>query len=253
MDVGSRGSLCLNKPQRIVETSFSQRDTTLRRTKLASDHFKSGFSVISGALLGLGTKSPTDLEESIARYSQGYLALRALIRDRTDPHDEMQLLATAHAVYGWMPTILKKVNNLLQMSNFVIGVRGLSFADAHPIVERMATLGPGSVFFSLNNSVVGTSKLLHFLLPDLFPIWDSRIARLFNFKNASHNRPLAYLSYFELLHHWRYSGGILPQELLDRMQVQVPRNDPLSDLRLIEYALFLASISNFGEDITDSE
>jgi hypothetical protein len=236
-----------------VATSFSQRDIILRRTKLASDHFKSGPTIISGALVGLEKESPTDIEKSIARYSQYYSALRALIRDRTDPRDEMQLLAAAHAVYGWMPTVLKKVDNLLQMSNFVLGVKGLSFADARPIVERTATLGPGSVFFSLNNSVVGTSKLLHFLLPDLFPIWDSRIARLFDFKNASHNRPLAYFSYFELLHQWRDSGGTLPQELYDKMQVHVPRNDPLSDLRLIEYALFLASVSNFGGTAADPE
>ena len=225
----------------------------MRRTKLASDHFKSGATIISGALVALEEVSPTDIEKSIARYSQGYLALRALIRDRTDPRDEMQLLAAAHAVYGWMPTILKKIDNLLQMSNFVLGVKGLSFADARPIVERAATPGPGSVFFSLNNSVVGTSKLLHFLLPDLFPIWDSRIARLFDFKNSSHNRPPAYFSYFELLHQWRESGGALSQKLFDKMQVHVPRNDPLSDLRLIEYALFLASVSNFGGEATDPE
>jgi hypothetical protein len=224
----------------------------LRRTSSASDHFKDGRTIISDALINLEASS-ADFEKSISPYSAGYIALRALIRDRTDPRDETQLLAAALAVYGWMPTILKRTRNLLSMSSFVLEVKGLPFVDARPIVERTAILGRDSVFFSLNNSVVGTSKLLHFLLPDLFPIWDSRIARLFGFKYASHNKPLAYLSYFELLHQWRENGGTLSRELSDKMQSRAPKNDPLSELRLIEYALFVASISKFGGDATSAE
>lgn len=31
----------------------------------------------------------------------------------------------------------------------------------------------------VNNSIVGTSKLLHFVNPELYAIWDSRVARYF--------------------------------------------------------------------------
>jgi hypothetical protein len=89
-------------------------------------------------------------------------------------------------------------------------------------------------------------KGLHFLLPELFAIWDSRIARLFEFKNGSHNNAPSYFSYFDLLHRWLKSGNALPRNLSEKMQIEAPKNDPLSELRLVEYALFLASVSKFG-------
>ena len=32
----------------------------------------------------------------------------------------------------------------------------------------------------VNNSMVGTSKLLHFIKPDLYPIWDSKVCKVFS-------------------------------------------------------------------------
>ena len=32
----------------------------------------------------------------------------------------------------------------------------------------------------VNNSWIGLSKVLHFINPDIFPIWDSRVAKCFN-------------------------------------------------------------------------
>jgi hypothetical protein len=193
------------------------------------------------------------IAQPLSLYSSSYLALRTLIRDRTDPSDEKQLLAAAYAVYGWMPTILKKVGNLAPLSSFVIELRGLSFFEALSIVEPASLLEKTSLFRTLNNSVVGTSKLLHFLLPDLFPIWDSRIAKLFGFKHGSHNTASAYLSYFKLLHGWLASGASMPAKLSEAMQIGAPSNDPLSEVRLIEYALFQASVFKFGDQTTDAK
>jgi hypothetical protein len=216
-------------------------------------HFTSGISVISEALTTLDRAPLANLEKPLSLYSSSYLALRALIRDRTDPSDEKQLLAAAYAVYGWMPTILKKVDNLAPLSSFVIELRGLSIFEALSIVARASRVEETSLFYTLNNSVVGTSKLLHFLMPDLFPIWDSRIAKLFGFKHGSHNKTSAYLSYMELLHGWLDSGENMPSKLSEAMQIGAPSNDPLSDLRVIEYALFQASVLKFGDKTTDSE
>jgi hypothetical protein len=225
----------------------------LRLKKLTDDRFKNGMTVISEALVDLQEAQRGGDEKSVGPYSNGYFALRALIRDRTDPGDQLQLQAAAYAVYGWMPTILKKADNLLPLSKLVSKLKGLSVVDARLVVARMPVDVQATVLFSVNNSVVGTSKLLHFLMPDVFPIWDSRIARLFGFKHASYKTPYLYLSYLELLHRWLDSGGSLSPQLYKKMQVGAPNNDPVSMLRIIEYALFLASVTKFGGDVTDPE
>ena len=202
-----------------------------------SSNFRDGTAVVSRAFKDLEQAPRSDIERHAASYSTGYLALRSLIRDRTDPRDEGQLLAAGYAVYGWMPTILKRTENLVPLSEFVIEVRALPFFGALPIVQRAVAQDQGVVLRSLNNSVVGTSKLLHFLMPDLFPIWDSRIAKLFGF-NGRHNSPTAYLSYFELLHQWCMGGGSVPQRLAQTLQTGAPENDPVSQLRLLNTPCF---------------
>jgi hypothetical protein len=214
--------------------------------QIPPDRFSSGMAVVSHALNQFEAVAPADIETYVAQYSCGYLALRSLIRDRTDPSNEVQLLAAGYAVYGWMPTILKKVGRLAPLSQFVRQVRGLSYHDALPLIEQTVDQEGGAVFRSLNNSVVGTSKLLHFLSHGLFPIWDSRIARLFGYKYQVHSTPTVYLEYFKLLHRWRESGGSVSREVTQIMQTDAPEDDPLSPIRLIEYVLFLASGLRYG-------
>jgi hypothetical protein len=223
----------------------------LRKKKLPDDRFKNGMTIISEALVDFQEAHRDSDEKPVGPYSNGYFALRALIRDRTDPSDLQQLQAAAYAVYGWMPTILKDAENLLPLSEFVFSLRELSVFDARLIVGRLATQGQASIFLAVNKSTVGTSKLLHFLLPEIFPIWDSRIARLFGFKHSTHNTASAYLAYFDLLHRWLESGASVSSELYSKMQIGAPANDPVSNLRIIEYALFMSSVSKFGGDANE--
>jgi hypothetical protein len=73
-------------------------------------------------------------------------------------------------VYGWMPTIFefkkdddKTFNDALQLLNKVKNEIILNAEE----LELLKSL--------FNNSLVGTSKLLHFICPELYPIWDSRV------------------------------------------------------------------------------
>jgi len=97
----------------------------------------------------------------------------------------------AHLAYGWMPTILKYNHKLrceerifeMAQSNDVSAVRScLAQIDVSPI----------------NNSWVGLSKTLHFMNPEVFPIWDSKIARLFGVTNISNKN--AYCNYIRFIH-----------------------------------------------------
>lgn len=81
------------------------------------------------------------------------------------------LVRGAHMVYGWMPTILsmdlkpsnKELSDIIQILNKAKTTFDL---DDKEIMD---------VTSIVNNSLVGTSKLLHFISPEHFAIWDSRI------------------------------------------------------------------------------
>ena len=104
---------------------------------------------------------------------------------------EDALPAIAHMAYGWMPTILKKFR---ESKPDIVGpaTRCRSFEDASALIQSLDDS-------PINNSWVGLSKVLHFVNPDFFPIWDSRVATHFSLKNAyqvnKKNHFLEYLSF----------------------------------------------------------
>ncbi|KXX66792.1 hypothetical protein [Flammeovirga sp. SJP92] len=71
--------------------------------------------------------------------------------------------------YGWMPTIFNfkstKLNEVLKILNSAKKDNTLKENELELLKE------------CFNNSLVGTSKLLHFINPNKFAIWDSRIYR----------------------------------------------------------------------------
>ena len=69
--------------------------------------------------------------------------------------------------YGWMPTIFDYRSN--------------NFDDAIEILNRVKNgIVPNDNELNIlkglfNNSLVGSSKLMHFINPEIIPIWDSRV------------------------------------------------------------------------------
>lgn len=101
--------------------------------------------------------------------------------------------------YGWMPTIFD-----FRTTNFNEAIEILNDAKRGII--------PTIIQFELlkglfNNSLVGTTKLLHFINPEKFAIWDSRVYRYLTGKEAYSHRIgickdyLSYLSFLEYLTH----------------------------------------------------
>lgn len=75
-----------------------------------------------------------------------------------------------HMVYAWMPTTLKKLDiEIIEslLDDLFEVKKGKLLRD-----EQLELLKN-----AINNSVVGTSKLLHFINPNLYPIWDSKIVK----------------------------------------------------------------------------
>ncbi|ULQ51948.1 hypothetical protein [Flavihumibacter fluvii] len=90
---------------------------------------------------------------------------------------------------------------------------------------------------AINNSMVGSSKLLHFIRPDLYAIWDSRIfKKYYPNKKSTYgiDNPNNYLQYLNDLTEFSKQSDI---EKL-REKVNGLLGYPVSALRAIEYVLF---------------
>jgi len=87
---------------------------------------------------------------------------------------EDALPAISHMAYGWMPTILKKFSD--SEPDIVGPATGCrSFEEASALIQSLDDS-------PINNSWVGMSKVLHFINPEFFPIWDSRVSKHFGLK-----------------------------------------------------------------------
>lgn len=82
--------------------------------------------------------------------------------------------------YGWMPTIFDFRSDNFEEALVILNKAKIG---SKPTVENLALLKG-----LLNNSLVGTTKLLHFIKPDNFAIWDSRVYRYLTNKEPHDNR-----------------------------------------------------------------
>lgn len=82
---------------------------------------------------------------------------------------EEDLIISANFTYGWMPTILNfKNTNYTECADILNKSKQIEILDKKDL-EALRSL--------INNSLVGTSKLLHFINPEKYAIWDSRVCK----------------------------------------------------------------------------
>ncbi len=93
--------------------------------------------------------------------------------------------------YGWMPTIFDFRSNDIDL---VIDILNRAKQGKVPCENELDVLKK-----CFNNSLVGTSKLLHFINPEVFAIWDSRVFRYLINKEPHQNRIDNYKSYLDYL------------------------------------------------------
>jgi hypothetical protein len=84
-----------------------------------------------------------------------------------------ELYTTISMVYGLMPTAMNLRRG--DMKPFLAPLNALRDTG-----QRLAADELDGLKSLVNNSIVGTSKLLHFLAPEIYPVWDSRINRFLN-------------------------------------------------------------------------
>ena len=82
---------------------------------------------------------------------------------------EKTLIQGAHLIYGWMPKPLNICKSDIPIQKVITSIISLG-KD-----KNMDFYDLENVKLFMNNSLVGASKLLHFIYPEKFPIWDSKI------------------------------------------------------------------------------
>lgn len=140
----------------------------------------------------------------------------------------------AHMVYGWMPTILELYPDAercdLQAAADMLtkAKQGLRLEAWE--IDVLAGL--------VNNSVVGASKLLHFVAPQTYAIWDSKV-----YAFVHERRP----------HHYRVNSAQIYVDYLNELATLAQRPEfsrfhasmnekvgyPVSPLRALELVMFL--------------
>ena len=88
---------------------------------------------------------------------------------------EQDLVIGSNFTYGWMPTILN-----FKSDNFQLGVDALNRAKG---TARISSADLKVLKGLINNSLVGVSKLLHFINPQVYAIWDSRVCNFLTGKS----------------------------------------------------------------------
>ena len=140
---------------------------------------------------------------------------------------EDALPAIAHMAYGWMPTILKKFSD--SQSDIVGPATGCrSFEESSALIQSLDDS-------PINNSWVGMSKVLHFINPEFFPIWDSRVAQHFGLKyDYQINNRNHFLEYLTFVEENRKSDAV------KRVQEAFVKEAcySVSDVRACEFILF---------------
>ena len=112
---------------------------------------------------------------------KNYFSLFEFVKRNINNLDKINLLGIAHMVYGWMPTMLDNVDET-------------KINDENKISIIWDNIFSGSLDSNFlyniqkitNNSIRGGSKLLHFINPNKYAIFDSKVYKAIT-KDNSYN------------------------------------------------------------------
>jgi len=163
-----------------------------------------------------------------------YQAIIDVVARRTKL-DWEEAIALMNMVYGWMPTMLKRIGmrepdqkkKLISLLKKVKRGRKLTHTE---LVD---------VQCFANGSIVGASKLLHVICPENYPIWDSRVARIFLWRGVSHgtfSQLNRYVDYVSTLREWATNPLVVAE--CANIKGLNPALSKSGNLRLIEFVMY---------------
>ncbi|MCY4147851.1 MAG: hypothetical protein OXF73_00575 [Gammaproteobacteria bacterium] len=159
------------------------------------------------------------------------------------------MLTLATLAFGWMPQRLGQYATDIDGIEAAFG--GININDAKEAVVFLQNTFPEPVLVSpTNNSWSGLSKVLHFINPSIFPIWDRKVAMNFHpLKNNQNwtNRLSRYISYISWCHLVFASNNNTDHVTIQQAVSQVQtlfvdyvryREVEISRVRALEFILF---------------
>ncbi|PIP73130.1 MAG: hypothetical protein COW88_02880 [Candidatus Lloydbacteria bacterium CG22_combo_CG10-13_8_21_14_all_47_15] len=107
-----------------------------------------------------------------ASYIQAYREFLQYFK-KLDVIEKHQFFIGAHFVYGWMPRMLNL--NIQELEEVLMLLNKAKESETLLSGQELEVLKN-----CINHSMVGTSKLLHFINPKKYAIWDSRVLNYLN-------------------------------------------------------------------------
>lgn len=106
--------------------------------------------------------------------------------------EERAIPMVAYLVYGWMPKILSYSRDTYQDDKIYQAVLAKTEKDALRVLDSIE-------YPPTNNAWVGMSKTLHFLNPEVFPIWDSKVAKVLGIPTTQMGKKEVYKNYLSFI------------------------------------------------------
>ena len=169
------------------------------------------------------------------RYLHHYPLLLKGIADLL-PLDIFRLSLAASAVFSWMPTQMNLDHRRLQESLNVIN----NLPD-QPLSQKSLELLASTFATIRGRSVVAASKVLHFIYPQEFPIFDRIIAQKIGTAPNGGEAAASYLNYREVLSDLLQNNDVVSacNEVRHRLSATGYFHE-ISDMRAVELVLFIS-------------
>ena len=139
------------------------------------------------------------------------------------------IVAIAHIAYGWMPTMLMKCDIDDENANAIW--RAVNVNSSEEAIEFVFEFSKSPI----NNSWVGLSKTLHFIKPKFFPIWDSKVAKVFGKQNQMSKRN-PFCEYVKLCHSISPKVSAPVEKVKEHFKKTLEYE--VTDIRAVEFILF---------------
>ena len=144
-----------------------------------------------------------------------------------------EFIVGTHIVYGWMPTILE-ISSSDDVVDRAVDILNRVRQGAQINLVEMDVLKA-----AINNSVVGASKVLHFMKPDSYPIWDSVVYKFIHGTNSQYQmgKVQNYLNYVSACQQVAANEGFLPA--YENMKIKIRYE--ITKIRAIEMIMYLSA------------